>query len=1270
MSRLEGIALGGYYPTPTHVIPRIASYLQAMAESHVAYLDPCAGKGEAVIDLIEHIHPVQKNVTLYTIELETTRHKSLKEEIGSRIRDWRGREQALQGDAFNASWDMNDGVSVLWLNPPYDFDPVHGRLEHKFLQRFAPTLMGGGVLIYLVPFYALAPSVEYLAKEFSALHCYRFPEADFTPYKQVVLFGIKRETPLLEPDADLVKDIQAWSNDAESIPVLATRDASIHILPHKDYLRSFNNWTMKTVDFTALLSSVSPWSMTDRRGVKTPIPGILPEGTLEDLLTRKYPLAMPPRAAHIAAGIAAGIFNGSKISPDDATSTLPSLLVKGVFDKEFKTVEEKTDKDGNVKGLVQVQQPKLVTTVLDLSTNKYTTIKASTELTSSSNVEEMTMADLLHHYGRGLMNVMLKQCPVLHDPKDPSHAIELPSLQRPLYAAQKEAVTAAIKLLGGLKAKERDRKHKAVFVLGEIGSGKTQTSLAVAEALKRKRVLVMCPPHLLASWEEQIKAVVPWFRTIVLSDVTDVQKLMSWKDDVPTIAIMSREAAKLGHSYASVLVCGACGTKAPEDVDHAKKRSRCEHRGLVPKGTFGRKIWNFAFDLLQVYPTSIELYQAFPSELITKARATWAQKKSEDKGYEARAWAHLTERGTFDAVVRHLAKWGASDGLKLLEAFFAGNPREDLICEVAELLYARGATREQNYYSSPEEYCCAQRLMLMVPPSAAIRELAVKFREVDAVRLKDAPSYQQKNPWDTWEQYQAEMWGEGSQQVWPPYEYSTIRRDRDNRSIRYVDKLTLGKRESLLVTTLAAIQASFVRTEPCGEPLYQAVPEPCRYPLATYIARRAASLFDLFIADEAHELSSDSSAQGVSASRIVGLGIPTLLMTGSVMNGYADSLFTNMWNASADFRQEYTRDERSRFIDRFGYRKRLVEDRDKETKKIVEYGSMSDRVQRSERMIGEAPGVLPLFLLRYLLPLSVTLHKSDLSVDIPPCTEITQKVATNDKILNYYKDLQESLIRQIKRDRFEPELAGKLWGAMAELPSYLDLATEDVGNNDTGRYEIRYPDSVGGGLVASAPLLPAATLLPKEEWLIEHVKTAFAEGRNVLVLAWHTRLLERLSRILEKATGEKCPVLNPAKVPTHKRQDWIDREIIKKKRRVLIANPVTVSTGLNNLVYFADEVWHENPGCNSTIYRQTVGRVDRIGQKTATRIMFPLYKDTAQEELHSLLLHKVAVSMSVDGLDGEAAMNAAGIGAVDGFSSFSVGKQLYELLLRDHIEAA
>lgn len=1246
MARLESIAVGGYYPTPPSVILLIARLLDA--GERAVFLDPCAGDGAAVLSLVDELK-IDK-VDVHAIELEKTRHAALAESIGRKCGFGCGRD-ALHGDAFKVSF-AGQGATLLYLNPPYDLDPEHGRLEERFLSRFTAALADGGILVFLVPFYALKASARTLATEYEDVRCYRFPDEEFGAYKQVALFAERRSVALWEPDPAVLADVERWAEDASTCPVLGEGDEPRYALPTiSTWYRAFaDEWRVRELDLAGLLAATAPWSQTDRSGKRTPLPGIVPEGALEDLLVRKYPLAMPPRPAHIAAGIAAGIFNGAKILPDDPASPLPALLVKGVFDKEFRKIDEKKDKDGTTKAVVEIQQPKLVTTVLDLSTSRYVTIKSSAERTDCRDIEKMTMADLLAVYGRGLMQTMLAQCPVMHEPARDGDAFALPELARPLFHAQKHAVMAAVKLLGGPGVSKRARRRKSAFVLGEIGSGKTSVALATSRAVDAKRTLVLCPPHLLTSWADQVKAVVPWVRTVVLSDVADVQRLAADDDPSPVVAVLSRETAKLGHAYQAVARCGECGASAPPDVDHAKKRSRCQAQRIVAKGPLGRIVRDLSYDLARVFPEDARVRQIVRGPA-SVAATRWAEAKKQDESWESREWSRLVSKGTLDRLLDHLLEKACvteTAALEALELFLWADPVPELLLGVARALYAARPTEKT--WSVPSSIFLARRLLLFVPDV-----------DVEEFRALDEPEWDRYGGgWQTWKDHRAFLRGEGTNgNSWG----MGCTRSDDGKICK--GKHELGDRRVALDAFAMLANASLRLSRECGAPLFQAVPEPRRFPLATYIAKKHPALFDLLILDEGHEYATDGSAQERSAHRLTSLGIPTLLLTGTVMNGYAESLFTNMWALSESFRREFARDERVRFIDRYGYRKRLVEDRDKTTGKVVEYGSMSDRVERSERMIGDAPGVLPVFLLKYLLPMSVTLHKTDLAIDIPRCEETTERVKPETKQERQFRALQETLLAAIKRDRFS-DRAGQLWGALAEMPSYLDCCTEDVGNRDDGKYEIAYPD---GPLVASAEPLPASMLLPKEKWLLRHLEEAFRAGRRALVFAWHTRLIPRIARIIEEHTGQKAVVLHASKVPTAKRQDWIDREVIGKKRRVMICNPVTVQTGLNNLVYFADEVWLENPACNPVVYRQAVGRVDRIGQKLPTKIVFPLYEGTSQQELHSLLLQKVAVSMSADGLDGESAMQAAGIGE-EGFSSFSVGRQLYDLLTKDGVRAA
>lgn len=1619
--RLEGQASAGYFPTPTHLIPRIAQLLEIAQYAETAttysrgdihFMDPCAGKGEALEELSQILLQDQTSSKFYTIEMEKTRFEELK----TKLHSFGFKHSSLHGDAFQVKFSKvsdygstYDGIGLLWLNPPYDFDRQHGRLEQKFLQRFTEALAIGGVLVFLVPFYALKASAAYLAQEYSNLHCFRFPGEDWDVYKQVVLIASKSE-PLLAPDPSLERQILQWAADADSIPELPETSAPLLVVPRElnHYSGGLAVWNMVGVDLVDVLAKVKPWFSTDRSGKVQPIAGIIPDVDLDDLLTRRYPVAMPPRPAHIAAGIAAGIFNGSRIEPD-SDPKLPPLLVKGVFDKEFRTIEEKLDKNGDVKGVVQVQQPKLITTVLDLHKRQYHTITPAIAPSNSGDIASMNTADLLANYGKSLMGVMLQQCPVMHDPKNSEHQICLPTLSRKLYWAQDQVVQGAIKLLGGLKAKRAQRAGKTAIVLGEIGSGKclglgtkvlrydgtlvsvedvqigdllmgpdskprtvldstrgqgkmyqvtpvtgdpwtcneahiltlvhtmsddvfdiplktyieskrlskhlkkgnrtthpvaefkqffpesgvdfpnqdpplinpyflglwygdgtkdlnsvgvttldapieaciysmaaefglkvtssiirptkkcptyhittgkfggipnplldllrkvwgdgvrlpsscllgdritrkaflaglldsdgsyqnggydftqkiktwsedvcflarslgfratmcksikscqtgavgeywrvclsgdfsdlpvrllrkmaqprasirknrrsdlnsgvrrtknvsrtgikvqpigtgeyagfqldgdgrfllgdftvthnSSCALATAHALEFKRTLVICPPHLLQSWTDQIQAVTPWVKTVIIQDIQGVQDILSYDGEAPVIAVLSRETAKLGHSWASAHgVCPKCGASTPA-TDLAKKRVRCEAQTLRIQSVEAKLAFDMALTLLPVLPEAARIQQLLCSRNLKKyAKICEAR--------EVKPTLQSLSTKIDNLVDRLLPKACEGDAayLKALTYLLFADPNQERIVRAARALFLASMVDSSSYGLGTTIRASALIILLFLPQKSKVRNALIE--ELSALPLQT--SYY-GNIWDTWKKQVA-----ARDRVHNDYWHSDL--SFTEKSVVY-NKLELGDAKAALealgcISTTARLKW----TAPCGEPLYQAIPEPRRYPIANYIAKRCPSLFDFLVLDEIQEFSAEFSAQSFAAHRLSGLGIPTMALTGSIMNGYAESLFTNFWALSPAFRDEFARDERQKFVNRYGYRKRFVEERDTETKEVMAFGSMTDRIEKSSRTIGNAPGVLPLFLLKHLLAISVTLHKSDLALDLPKCYETAIPVQASPALAASYQTLETALVAAIRRDRFKEDRSGKLWGALAELPAYLDRATSDVGNQEDGTYSVRYPESLNHEIVAIAAPFPANTILPKEEWMLNKLAEELAEGRNVMIFAWHVNLLPRLARLVEQRFGFKCPILNSDKVSTAKRENWINKEVIQKKHRVLIVNPVTVQTGLNNLVYFSTEIWMQNPGVNAITYRQANGRIDRIGQDLETRIFFPYYEGTTQSDLRELLMHKVAVSQSTDGLDNESALRAAGAGDGESFAGFAVGQRLYDLI--------
>ena len=1160
------------------------------AETSINICDPCAGDGDAILDLFGCEDPDDKRFLISQIalcEMEATRFRA----IDKRLKSYGNR--LAHGDFFNLKWTGH--ADFVWLNPPYDTDPDCKRLEEKFLRRAVDLVRVDGWLAFVVPFYALSASAKTLAANFEDFTCLRFPGEHWNAYKQVVLLA-RRKTAAKGFEAEypeLEALIQTWASDALSIPILEAVDTP-RITLSRGVGQGFYTWDMGSVDLKAIKDTFIPWD--DSAAVQLP-------DDIHRHFRRNFPVASRPRASHLAGAMAAGIFNGMQIVPDNPATGLPPVLIKGVFDKDYRRIEDKVNKDGEKVAEVQVQQPKLSICLLDLTTGLYHNVSQDQRSSGHATIDNLSMRDVLAYYGQSLMAGMLEACPVLQD--DPNYPdIEIPGLVRTPFPAQMDAIQTLVKL------RQKKPQHGGV-ILGEIGSGKTTVALTTAIAMGNRRPLVVCPPHLLTGWKNEIKACLPDARTIVIETVTDAQAFANAEDDGFVIGILSREKAKLGHKWQTVKGrCPKCGGKL-KFRDYSKKRERCTHKHRTPDNQVSE--WLMAnLPLIMRYMPNHPLAQLSNSRFL-------AQAPKQEWKLTPQVKAALRDLSNIDLPWKDIVTM-----LAWVDP--------DLAMKLAYQSKGKGQTFEQDILLACED------------PS--------EFPQDNRIW-----SY-----WDSFNKHHAFVWGKADRPAHNSWNYRDVTRHEDGYPAR--DGAPIGSLEAFKkLLRLLMREVSFTATE-CGEFLYQAIPKPRRVALATWIKRYAPKSYDMLIVDESHEYGSPDSAQTMAAQRLMDTSAYILHLTGSFMNGYASSVFSNMRALSPDFRAEFGRDDLTRFIDRFGYWKRIVEQKDSDGK-VIEYGAVSDRrqIQHSARKAGVAPGILPLFNLEHLLPIAVTLQKEDLKLDIPPRTDEVEHLDPTDEMASNFTVLKSALMDEIKSSRFKPGLAGKLWGAMARLPTYYDLAA--VGNTDDGRYEIRWPKNVpdvGGQVVASVPLVDPSKPLPKEEWMLERLAEEIEEGRNCIVFTYHKRLMPRMARLISEA-GHKVEVLDAAKVPTAKRQKWITSKVVRKKVQVLIVNPVAVQTGLNNLVHFSTEIWMENPMCNPTVYRQACGRVDRIGQKEPSRIVFPLYNGP-QESAHTLLMHKVGVATAVDGLDPEEALRAAGLVESD-YMAFSVGKQLYNMIMEE-----
>ena len=1190
-------------------------------------LDPCAGEAEAIATLAELWTPPRsqpsspygtppRNPTWLACELEEERAQA------ALRRCWDEEARVYRGDAF--TWSLkpgSSGATVLFLNPPYDTDPEFGRLEQRFLAHTTPMLRAGtGYLFFLVPHYALEASAEYLARQYVELRCWRLPAEHYAAYRQVLLVARKARFPL--PTSEGAEAVRRWAQHPERLPELPERVAD----PFEVDLTVSHYLELELREPAPELAAEAfrPW-----QGGAAGL-----DGEASQLLAARTQTAVPPKPAHIALALSSGLFNGQRLEPDDPRRH-PPILAKGMLRREWLTVSEKRNSEGRVTSTLEIERPSLALTLLRLDTYQFHRLPAGIAPAGGDDPAHWNAADLIAHYGRSLAKVLGQQFPPLHDPLDREKQIALPALARKPFRAQAHAVQASLKLLA---------TGRNPFLVAEVGSGKCTMALTFAAALSPahhrhtvaelarvglprvpcyRRTLVLCPPHLISTWEEEIAAVLPDAQVRVLRSIRDVEEEAARKLPTslePRFLLLSREAAKLGHGFRGLRGeeellgpkrrglpgrCPRCGKPILTDAaTNAAKRLRCPHPQEPRPSLLRRLTQELAALILPACPGDSLVRSLAPRALLRRIEPTDAPRYANPKLLEA-----------FLADVTY--------ALEQLLAQKAARPDRTDTGPLATLLFLLEAV------ASPHRDG-RQRILerLKAATSALPAELRTSLQSVQSTIQFLERSLYQSSP---------------SSQPWA----------------RLLERLHE-----------AAGEAAH-EPRPCGEPLYQAVPEPRRFPLSKALARRLPGRF-LLVIDEAHEMNHSESAQTKAAHRLAKLpGVATIVLTGSLMGGYASSLFPNFWTLSPALRQEFDRDEEDAFVQKYGYRKVAVQfahERD-----APEKGAVTDREIGRRQVVGEAPGVDSRFITRHLLPTAVMLHKGDLEADLPPLAELPVPLRAGDDprdldLLLEYKKLQDCLLSRIKKDRFAANLAGRLLGALMELPSYLDRCTDDL-----EPFVIAYPEHVGGALIAAARMFPASYRTPKERWMLARVKQALAENHRVLLFLRHTGtapLPQRMLGLLRTLTP-RVSFLDAQKVPTGRRQEWIRREI-ERGVEVLVLNPNTVRTGLNNLIAFNVGLWHELDYSTTTV-RQANGRLHRIGQKKPVSIEFPFYARTAQQIAFDLIARKLSVSCLVDGLDLESALEAAGAGpekAAATAAAMSLGQAVYEALVRGEEEPA
>lgn len=379
--------------------------------------------------------------------------------------------------------------------------------------------------------------------------------------------------------------------------------------------------------------------------------------------------------------------------------------------------------------------------------------------------------------------------------------------------------------------------------------------------------------------------------------------------------------------------------------------------------------------------------------------------------------------------------------------------------------------------------------------------------------------------------------------------------------------------------------------------------------------------FDLLVVDEGHEYKNEGSAQGQAMAVLAAKTRKTLLLTGTLMGGYADDLFFLLWRimpqkmiedgfryhrgglgaASMGFMREH-----GILIDVF--------------KEVEEGSHKTARGKRTSVNTKKGPGFGPKGIARYVLPFTAFLKLKQIKgAVLPAYVEHFIEVPMSEVQAQRYDDLAGKLKSEMRLAlrRGDKSLLGVVLNVLLAWPDC--CFREEV---------VKHPRS--RQLLAFVPTIFDATeVSPKEEELIDLCRRERARNRKVLVYTIYTGtrdMTPRLKRMLE-TNGFKTAVLRSS-VDTSRREDWI-MEQVDRGVEVMITNPELVKTGLDLLDF--PTIVFMTTGYNVYTLQQASRRSWRIGQKQDVDVYFLGYADTAQITCLTLMAKKIAVSQSTSG---------------------------------------
>lgn len=438
-----------------------------------------------------------------------------------------------------------------------------------------------------------------------------------------------------------------------------------------------------------------------------------------------------------------------------------------------------------------------------------------------------------------------------------------------------------------------------------------------------------------------------------------------------------------------------------------------------------------------------------------------------------------------------------------------------------------------------------------------------------------------------------------------------------------------------------SIKKSNYKCPNCSEILWSAMyQKTVKTSLMDYCHRKNIK-FDSLIWDEFHNEKNISSATGTAFGNILKMSDVKILLSGTMNNGNVSSVFPLLMRLIPRkmFKDGYTMQDMDKFIKTYGSLKAVKTIKDDEQRS-------TSRTMFKDSDFNEIAGVNPIVFTKYLADICISATMDDLGIDMVDYTEFPMPVDMEEDLGIYYKELSETLKRNIPYN----------------YEMYNSTIIRHYINNpfDWSHMTVKKPTQNGfDEVVINFKNKNPKMLLNKEIKLIDLVKIKLKEDKKCIVFTDFTGgnskyqngevINDRLVRILQDQ-GIKARTLK-ANIKPIERMEYINKY---PETEVWVTNPILVKEGLDLIDY--PIIIFYNFDYEPMKIQQASRRAWRSIQTVDCETYYFYYKETVEDKvMRSITLKK----MEMNAIEGKFDLDDFNI--VKRTAS-QLGKELYDCI--------